>query len=369
MTIRGDRPAHSLRVDCDDPGKSDEDRDDLLVEHRHAPRLPEQVGEGAREGHSQLARTFAARRTSAVSWAVQERRLTEQNTAFCNTLNSTRREGAPMTAEEWEKRHLTHVAKSKEEIFDAVGTLTTLSEPTFAWRGHASVDWILSPSVHRKAGVTDQATALKDGIGLLEEARARRFDRLPDGYVLEDLELMALLRHHAAATPLLDVTTDPFVALYFACEPIGDSIPGRLVAINVSSRGGEAHRARHFDLGEKIKLEKVFEQVGKGLGLYKPPDVSSRISAQRARFLLGPYTPLGFSTLPLETESWDAAKLDKVFSRAVTRGRRPKPAVGSIEISASYKKDLRTTLDESFGLNATTLFPDLPGFAAARGLN
>ena len=162
------------------------------------------------------------------------------------------------------------------------------------------------------------------------------------------------------------MTTDPYVALYFACEKSSDhdQSDGLLLAVDVSTRGKHP-RTKHFDIGHEVTLDGAFDDLGGRLGLYSPPDMSPRIMAQRGRFLLCAYRDVGYSTLPVRREDWDASKLVKVFSVSRGSGQPPKPAVVAIEIKASLKPQLRDILEQSFGLTGVALFPDFHGFAAA----
>lgn len=273
-----------------------------------------------------------------------------------------------MAHESWENAHLIHKVKTKRAVFDAISTLTTLKSPTFVWRGQVSSAWTLFPSAYRRRQDPNQDEVRDDQCGLIESARIRRHDHF-DGWAMPDLALLALLQHNGAATILVDVTTDPFVALYFACEESSahDKEHGLLLAIDVSAKGKDPRTIR-YDLGHEAALKDVLKELGDRLGLYTPPDVSPRIMAQRSRFVFGQYHDHPYSTLPVERKDWTEEKLGKVFSNDRSVGQPPKPAIVGIEIHPDLKPALREVLEQSFGMTGVTLFPDLHGFAAAYGI-
>ena len=82
-----------------------------------------------------------------------------------------------------------------------------VSSGTF-YRGQSDVSWLLSPSLYR-TGLFSQERALIAEIQRIrpeEFEGGSRFDRL------------VKMQHYGLPTRLLDVTTNPLVALYFACE-------------------------------------------------------------------------------------------------------------------------------------------------------
>ena len=87
------------------------------------------------------------------------------------------------------------------------------------YRGQSNADWPLLSGAERRisGGYKNTDTlALRDyHSDLLKEAKKKGFG-IRDGRPLSDLELLAELQHFGAATRLLDFTTSPLVALYFA---------------------------------------------------------------------------------------------------------------------------------------------------------
>src|SRR4051812_37493104 len=110
------------------------------------------------------------------------------------------------------------------------------ADDPWLWRGQANGEYGLEPSMHtrvRAHGTLDDATIEQFTERLVTAARRATLDR-HEGATLPDMALLAVLQHHGAATPLLDVSLDPVVGLYMATvspNPEDDDRDGALFAI------------------------------------------------------------------------------------------------------------------------------------------
>ena len=103
--------------------------------------------------------------------------------------------------------------------------------PALAFRGQERADWPLESSAERRlrnslasedGKVTDDLFVEYHKDTLLKKGKLRNYDRR-EGRHLDELELLADLQHHRAATCLVDFTRNALVSLWFACaEPDKD---------------------------------------------------------------------------------------------------------------------------------------------------
>ena len=189
----------------------------------------------------------------------------------------------------------------------------------WAFRGHSDEAHSLTPSVGRTSGQNhaDYEKRLFDAF--------RREAREYVGPLSSDWEWLALAQHHGLPTRLLDWSSNPLVALYFAVEKHGER-DGTFYALKAGTYYGEKKTRREspFKLPEPVK--------------YRPASVTPRIRAQEGLFVV-----CSDLTKPLD-------------AYCQSRGWKIEKQV----VSAEAKRKIRYLLFR-LGVHASSLYPDIGG--------
>ncbi len=226
----------------------------------------------------------------------------------------------------------------------------------FFYRGQANKQWGIIPNIFRGNNIHNEQR-------LLFSANNYLSNNLSD--CKDELEKMILLQHYGLKTRLLDVTKNPLVALYFACQ--NNEIDGtvycgflsydynfqkvaRLIAKLVFDRGypddfndyALSHFSKSCDYTSDVKNIK---QDLTNPCFFIPQYNNKRILAQQGAFIMTPFYQYN----------------DGYFYRLANIDYRDKKYnifTSSINIQADKKDSILNELDE-LGINQASIFPEI----------
>jgi hypothetical protein len=198
-----------------------------------------------------------------------------------------------------------------------------LSRYSTGWifRGHADVNWELKPKAGRPPFLGREAA-------LFDSWKRLAIEHIPS-HVVSDWDWLAIAQHHGMATRLLDWTTNPLNAAYFA---VRERRPGPAV-IHAAKFEASFGRSASADLKGPLEYS--------GVTIFRPRGVVPRIVRQGGLFTIhGP-----------PDRSLESLTRDKI----VTLDR--------ILIAEPYRLKLRSELAR-YGIHSASLFPDLDGLSS-----
>lgn len=213
----------------------------------------------------------------------------------------------------------------------------------YMWRGQGNIDWPIHSAAYRRLmkqskGVVTERDMRYYEKNLLKAAAHQGYD-FEYGKKLSDLELLAKLQHHGAATRLMDFSRNLLVALWFACNSEKEKV-GLLLGIHTDHLGGyegELELGSYDEvLGDDSLIPYNYPQS------WQPPVVSKRIAAQGAQFL------------------YSAVSNDPAGSLAFEKNSEAYIAIG---LEPAFKNKMLILLKNMFDIRHLTLFPDIDGFS------
>src|SRR5579862_946049 len=285
-------------------------------------------------------------------------------------------------------RSLEGTVGSVAGFLEAVRMISAYQSATgtrFVWRGAADADWPLHPSlvrryIERHGGMPTEAQLRASETAVIREARDWGLDWHDSEGRLEVLELLAALQHFGIPTRLLDFTFNPLVAFWFATENLDDR-DGRVFAIDISDRliSQEDAGAREpwwFNTPPGAATDWSTQAW-----IWRPPPLEARIVRQDGCFLMGgiPSTQpprnvqlhgvwrlmraaevRACMSVPFRLIHYDQAAA--AFEGRRFPGHPPRARAFTLRATGD-KADLKTELEQGFGLTYRSLFPDFPGLA------
>ncbi|WP_282154845.1 FRG domain-containing protein [Cytobacillus gottheilii] len=233
------------------------------------------------------------------------------------------------------------------ELFEVIiGQSISSSRCVKLWRGQSDIDWPINSGAYRRLtskGKVTERKIVNYEESLLQRARHKGFG-FNDGNLLSDMELLAKLQHHGAATRLVDFSKNSLVSLWFCVNSLPNKT-GLLLGIDTNHVGGGVE-------GTLDDTFKSYPDATEDLSDYEhpmfieSPVVSKRIAAQHGVFLFSDLSNKPTGSLKLSEEG------ENIF----------------IAISPELKRQARKVLIETFDIRIETLFPDLDGFSIANGV-
>lgn len=196
--------------------------------------------------------------------------------------------------------HLTFYINSLTEFINVIQLLQEKSEYSdaeYVYRGMTDYSWELIPSIARGMQGTDSLE--NQMVSEMITLRPEEFN------TLSNFDLLAKLQHFGIPTRLLDFSSNPLVALFFACKDSNNAIPtiARVICANdtsyytnidiieaiCGSYKYDDYKGIYIDdlLSERINLVR-YQHACLFTLMAKPKYISERIKRQSAVFMVFP---------------------------------------------------------------------------------
>lgn len=274
------------------------------------------------------------------------------------------------------------------QLLRLIGHIALLAQGRYAWRGQSDSTFDFSSSLYRKLAKTGEEVTeesiRREELKILADARRWGLGR-DLGPSATDLHLLAMLQHHGVPTRLIDVTSNPMTALWFAAEEhrpdesgsVKQS-PAVLFAIDVTGTAWyetfqhtESQTWDHAKSPLAAAYEHALNLSATKSAMFRafPALPDDRMKAQEGYFL-GSAVPkrhkaAGVRGLnPTGTKPGDE-KLEKLLKTETGPGRPVNLPFCAIVIPSSVVEKLRDPLRRTYNRRRRTLFPDVDGFREA----
>jgi len=263
--------------------------------------------------------------------------------------------------------------QAARDVLTAVNGIALLGpDDGVVWRGQGDIDWRLESKAARLGMTPDEL--VEHETAMIKEARRIGAEGAQH---MGDWEILAKMRHHGAATRLIDVTTDPMIALWFLCDDDADTDDGNvrdktglLLALqrNVFTPIKSPHERESYKrltTKERARL------------IYSTPPIDPRIAAQRGLFVLHSHpvddtvsemSELGDFSMPSRgnwkrkpIEQLEAMCGPKIPDERRGRTRTHFPEAIGVVVPPVVKEVLLKMLEVNFGFTRSTIYPDFSG--------
>lgn len=274
------------------------------------------------------------------------------------------------------------------ELMHVLAESVGRAEEMGGWRGQPNIDWRIDSSglrrVHTFGPLTEpeedsERIGLPANLSELEEDSSemasaqlesdlREYEEwllnearlvghgFHSGRALSDLELLAVTQHYGAATRLIDLSRNAFVALYFACAENADDY-GLLIGFDTEITGRVASEADLLKpMGQLLDESSGYTMT------WEPRHLFERMRVQQSFFLFSKVYWSRWGSIALTGPPKDQ---DDEIDADAQGGD-----LTLIAIPPALKAEgIQLQQHALFGYDGKSLFPDLEGFARFNSVN
>lgn len=228
------------------------------------------------------------------------------------------------------------------------------------YRGQLERYTTIPPSIARVAGYAENESMI------YQEAVSLGATNL-DG-LTSPLEKLSKLQHYGIPTRLVDVTIDPLIALYFAVKDELDPSSGNVYLYQVKGYSPDSNEVRVLSLLptiDRISVDSIANKFEEEFGNSIPRDdilsiVNSPVIVQRSDDLQKSNPRL------YKQKGTFLLCGNYVEGRVITNSLKSLDTympILVIRIPFEYKRSVKEELDNKYGINLTSVYPELPSVA------